>query len=86
MRPKRKSLRYFHTCIIAVLTISLAVRLMDGHDLLNQVSYLSTISMDVYLVHHLFVFNNPIYVSLPLTIVLSLILHQAGMRLKKHFC
>ena len=78
-------LRYIHTCIIALLTISLTVRLVEGCKLPKLVCWLSSIAMEVYLVHHLFVFNYPIYVSLPLTILLSLILHQIGVRLKKCF-
>ena len=78
-------LRYFHTCLIAIFTISFFIRLLEGRSLPKMVCWLSSISMEVYLVHHLFVFNYPIYISLLLTIILSIALHWIGVRLKKYF-
>lgn len=78
-------LRYFHTCLIALFTISLFVRISEGRSLPPIISRLSSISMEVYLIHHLFVFDNPIYVSLPLTIILAIMLHWVGLVLKRHF-
>ncbi len=77
-------LRYFHTCIIAIFTISLFVRISEGKRLPKVVQWFSMLSMEIYLVHHLFVFNYPIYVSLPLTVILSIVLHWVGTRLKKY--
>lgn len=78
-------LKYFHTCIIAVWTILLFVRVAEGKQFPHWICWLSSLSMEVYLIHHLFIFKYPLYISLPLTIILSIVLHGIGIKLKKAF-
>ncbi len=76
-------LQYMVTCLIAVVTIAFAERFLARVSPLRCVTFLSDISMEIYLVHHLFVYDQPLYVSAPLTLVLSVTLHQVGKRLKR---
>lgn len=76
--------RHMHSSILAILTLILFLRIfkdMNSHPL---ITYSASITLEVYLVHHLFVFNYPLYVSLPITIVLSIILHMIGKTILSH--
>lgn len=70
--------RYVHTCILAILTIILFLRLFKDIKSTPFITYSASITMEIYLVHHLFVFDKPLYISLPVTIILSIILHTIG--------
>ena len=69
--------RYWISSIIGIETIVLFMMLFKFfqiHKLNFIVFFGASISMEIYLVHHLFVFDYPLYYSLPLTIFLSVIL------------
>lgn len=70
--------RYVHTCILAILTIILFLRVFKDIKSTPFITYSASITMEVYLVHHLFVYDYPLYISLPVTIIFSIILHKVG--------
>lgn len=76
-------LQHMATCLIGVVTIALAERYLAHVRLGRCITFLSDISMEIYLVHHLFVYDQPLYVSVPLTLVLSVLLHFVGRQAKK---
>lgn len=77
--------RYVHTCILAILTIILFLRLFKDIKSTPFITYSASITMEVYLVHHLFVYDTPLYISLPVTIILSIILHKVGSLISKKY-
>lgn len=75
-------LRYMVTCLAAIATLMIAVRLL-GHAKPNRVVvFLSDISMEIYLVHHYFVYDQPLYVCAPLTFVLACLLHWVANKVR----
>ncbi|MDO6739094.1 acyltransferase family protein [Wenyingzhuangia sp. 2_MG-2023] len=77
-------IKHFHTCIMALLTIGVFVKYKVLGFENKVIVYIGTLAMEIYLIHHLFVFSEPIYVSLPITIVLSIILHWLSNSLKNN--
>lgn len=76
--------RYMHSCILAILILILFLRIFKDMKNYSFITYSASITMEVYLVHHLFVFDYPLYVSLPVTIILSVILHKIGTLILTH--
>lgn len=57
-----------------------------GNVLENRIlTFFSLILMEFYLIHHLFVFDLPIYVSLPLTVLLSFVLNKVSILVQKKY-
>ncbi len=68
-------LNYILTCIMAIITIKIFTQTFSQTKNRYIVSWLSGISMEFYLIHHLYVYDNPLYISLFATISLSILLH-----------
>lgn len=68
-------LNYIHRSFLAISLIAITIRVFENKNLPSIITYLSDISMEVYLFHHLFVFSLPLYCSLTITLFLSVILH-----------
>jgi hypothetical protein len=39
--------------------------------------------MEIYLTHHFIVYNYPLYISIPVTLILSMLLYQTSIYTKK---
>lgn len=78
--------RYWISSIIGIETIVLFMMLFKIFQI-NKLNFIvvfgASISMEIYLVHHLFVYDYPLYYSLPFTIFLSVLLMLIG---KKYRC
>lgn len=68
-------LQFIQTCIMAVIIIQLFMIVFRKTSNVPLISWFSTIAMEFYLIHHLFVFDYLIYVSFCVTIFLSFVLH-----------
>ncbi len=68
-------IEYFQTCVMAILIIKLFTMLFKNSTNIAIITWMSSISMEFYLIHHLFVFTNPIYISITVTLVLSVMLN-----------
>jgi hypothetical protein len=75
-------LEYIQTCIMAIITIKLFMMVFENVQNISIITWLSAISMEFYLIHHLFVYNYPIYISLIVTLTLSVVLHFVSQRLQ----
>jgi hypothetical protein len=75
-------LKYIQTCIMAIITIRLFMIVFVNIKNISVITWLSAISMEFYLIHHLYVFNYPIYISLTVTLTLSVVLHFISQRLQ----
>lgn len=73
-------LRTIQICIMALLMIKLFLVVFENTKNNCLISGISVISMEFYLIHHLFVFDYPIYISLIITLALSVILHFVSKR------
>lgn len=77
-------IEYFHTCLIAILTIMITLRVLQQQARTPKViTWLSSMSMSIYLIHHLFVYDQPLYISLPVTLLLSIILNYVSNKIKR---
>jgi len=74
-------------CIVGLLVLMLFIHYFEKVYLPSILEYISYITMEIYLVHHLFVWDWPLYVSIPLTIISAIILHfiagKLSVQLKK---
>ena len=80
--------RYWLASIIGIETIVLFMmifKLQKIRRLNNIIMFGASISMEIYLVHHLFVFYYPLYLSLPLTVGLTIVLKKVGLRFRNFF-
>jgi len=75
-------LKYIQTCLMAIMTIVLCTKVFENSQNIFVITFLSAISLEFYLIHHLYVFNYPIYISFTITLVLSVALHFISQRLK----
>jgi hypothetical protein len=66
---------YIQTCVMAILTIIFFMSFFERVKEIRIITGLGAIAMEFYLIHHLFVFDQPLYISLPLTLFLSVVLH-----------
>lgn len=76
---------YIQVSIMAIITIMIFIKIFNKNHKSNVILLFSTISMEFYLLHHLFVFDFPIYISFPITIILSVFLLQISKSIKQIF-
>lgn len=76
-------MRFMVTCIMALVTITFFQTVLSRNSGNRIVNYLANISMEIYLIHHLFVYDQPLYISLPLTLILSDVLYRLSKILNK---
>ena len=77
---------YYGTLVgysIAIPAILLAEKFYYIFKANKIISWICVLSMEIYLVHHYFVFDRPIYICLPVTILLSVLLHFTSSKFKQ---
>lgn len=74
-------LKYIQTCSMAIISILLFFKVFSRTKNIEFVTWLSSISMEFYLIHHIFVFDFPIYFSLSITFLFSIILHYFAQKI-----
>lgn len=75
--------RFMVACFMALAYITFFQAALSRHKGNKILNYLADISMEIYLIHHLFVFDQPLYISLPLTLVLSDLLYRISKSISK---
>ncbi len=76
-------LQYIQLCIMAIVNIlffDILCRNCYESKLINKIG---NISMEIYLTHHFIVYNYPLYISIPVTLILSMLLYQTSIYTKK---
>jgi hypothetical protein len=73
-------LKYIQTSIMAIVMIKLFMIFFASTKNISVITWLSSIAMEFYLIHHLFVFDFPIYISMTVTLALSVVLHFVSQR------
>lgn len=68
---------------IAIFTLALFQKVFQKAPDARILSFFSSILMEFYLIHHLFVFDYPLYLSLPITLLLSFVLNRLSNYLQK---
>jgi hypothetical protein len=68
-------LRYIQTCVMAILFIKLFMIIFSSIKNMSIITWLSAISMEIYLIHHLFAYDYIWYICVPITLLLSVVLH-----------
>lgn len=76
-------LQYIQLCIMAILNIIFFSKLCMNWYNSKIVNYIGCISMEIYLVHHFIVYDKPLYISVPVTFILSILLYHISIHTKK---
>ena len=76
-------LQYIQLCIMAIMNILFFNILCENWRESKFVNFIGSISMEIYLVHHFIVYDYPLSISIPVTLILSVLLYQVSIYTKK---
>ena len=75
------NLLYFNRCFLGVTIIMACMKFCDKINPPKIIRWISNFSFEIYLAHHLFIYDLPLYVSAFATIALAMVLHVIGNNL-----
>jgi hypothetical protein len=78
-------IRHIQACVMAILCIKLFMQIFSSIRNVVIITWLSALLMEIYLIHHLFVFDYPWYISLAVTLLLSIVLHVFSQKILSLF-
>lgn len=72
---------YFNVCILGFALVLICLKWLENVTPPKIVRWLSSLSFEIYLVHHLFIYDYPLYVSASITVALAFLLHIISEKL-----
>jgi hypothetical protein len=74
-------IRHIQACVMAILLIKLFTVIFSSTKNIFVITWLGAISMEIYLIHHLFVYDYPWYISITVTLLLAVALHVFSQKI-----